>query len=110
MTKNPGTENLALPTLNEIAGIRRFKLSAISVNRKLVELSTNSRIFILFSCPTWRMTCRKGLLKIYQQSFSVKSIRLLCAGHGTYSKGCVELILCFKAHQVPNPAGWRRRV
>ena len=34
----------------------------------------------------------------------------LCAGHGTYSIGCAELTLYLKVQQVPNPAGWRRRV
>ena len=33
-----------------------------------------------------------------------RSIGQVCAGHGTYSKGCDEHTHCFIAHQVPNPA------
>ena len=47
--------------------------------------------------------------------FWVGTSEWMCAGHGTYSKGCDEHTLCLKAHQVPNRAcrrsrrrGWRR--
>ena len=42
--------------------------------------------------------------------YAMDEATLLCAGHGTYSKGCAELTLYLKVQQVPNPAGWRRRV